>query len=1165
MKTTRLICAFALLLVLFGANGTLYHTPLLHADETPITEPGTVRCAVIFPFVTNLTGSGYDTGISIAGDASNLNGEIPFVDVYYFTVAGGYVAHQAHGFTYPTTDNAQTVFALSTENPGFQGYIVALTNLVSVKAACYIMHLGEVYTLADAPAILDYSVTGIGSESGKILRDGITMPEEWWNLDPMEDEIDPALHHTTLIFDCATAGNGYDTSIVITPAFQAEEGAPDATVDFYLFDQDGDCTVIDEVSLDAGVFPGVFLLSELAEGDWGPGWIVAYVNRPFCNGATFFHSSNLMRAGQGVSIDNNIMSDGEGGLECIAAPVGDHTSIVFPMIMPYLGDNIVAIANHLNYAVDVHLHLYSMDGEYLADEAATLTIPAFGMLVNTVDGLIGFHNIYDGWMVVYVDGPDASGSFIYGDAGSGAMGATRVPTDNDIIALNYDGTLGRAGTFSAGYGAKHDLNYLVNILGFSTGVCLTNAQNREDVPNPSFIFNGASVDGHTTYGPTTINSTEEETPVTTSCGVLISTLNGWSAFDMGTGAVETGSPGAHLERLVEVTESGQNPSHDSDADAEGNPVQGQGPDLCDVFDGQYDSAHPEKSKVDDKQKISRGAVTVANKNDTDGDEEPDVTDNDGVANEKDLIRVVIPKPAGMGANDQVKIQFTKGADNVEVWQEDTKTNVEAGRAFGPNDLPKVIWIEGKDKSAKVRDVELKITWGNKFDIIKMTFVWAERVVAGGHKSAWYTRVVNDPNHNDPDNKIPDDLNAPGLQTKIAVDRVADDDSYYGQGTFRFNTPADSRMGGRFLIEFTVYPAGVNAVFAGGPHGIVFNVAQQMARRGYFITSGDKALIPSPLGPFNFPTKPDHDKPNDFTSEDDVPDRGDHLYLWDAPSVDLTAYMGPPVPPNPGNCAFGLARFTFRDFVRIKFDGAAFLLNDGSRASEKQQWHDVYYLKRSPNDTWVEDNAASSYSEPIGALAKANGTCAVVAPAGAVTEGYTATYANNTWTVVSKANGQQAVANNNPPGGRVWPINFPAPASVQITITENAAPGAFANGDQFKFSVFKSAYSAPIGTDPAKGTCTIQPGQGAENDSYTAEYDGQTWKVTSDNHGNQPTVVENPAGVWTITFANQVTITITTVGGFNIGDVFEFSVFQAGANNGKRNEVGLDYYPVLGDP
>ena len=138
------------------------------------------------------------------------------------------------------------------------------------------------------------------------------------------------------------------------------------------------------------------------------------------------------------------------------------------------------------------------------------------------------------------------------------------------------------------------------------------------------------------------------------------------------------------------------------------------------------------------------------------------------------------------------------------------------------------------------------------------------------------------------------------------------------------------------------------------------------------------------------------------------------------------------------------------------------------------------------------------------------------------------------------------------------------------LTEDGDPFFFLDGTLYYFSVFKSANSMPNGSGKTNGICTLTPLNGRTNDSYTATYiggDAHTWKITSDRHA--PTTIDDSNN----TIPNQVGIIITPNAGCNFNDghngdhpdYFEFSVFKAGANTGKRNEIGLKYCPVNGDP
>jgi len=84
----------------------------------------------------------------------------------------------------------------------------------------------------------------------------------------------------------------------------------------------------------------------------------------------------------------------------------------------------------------------------------------------------------------------------------------------------------------------------------------------------------------------------------------------------------------------------------------------------------------------------------------------------------------------------------------------------------------------------------------------------------------------------------------------------------------------------------------------------------------------------------------------------------------------------------------------------------------------------------------------------------NGTIAVTLLANADTEGYTAEYdePTKTWTLTADVGAGSDTDTQNPaPAGTKWTLTIGT--EVQVEITQGAT--AFADGDKFEFSVFKS--------------------------------------------------------------------------------------------------------------
>jgi len=163
-----------------------------------------------------------------------------------------------------------------------------------------------------------------------------------------------------------------------------------------------------------------------------------------------------------------------------------------------------------------------------------------------------------------------------------------------------------------------------------------------------------------------------------------------------------------------------------------------------------------------------------------------------------------------------------------------------------------------------------------------------------------------------------------------------------------------------------------------------------------------------------------------------------------------------------------------EFVRVKLNSEAFLNNqntvEGSRASAKNDWHTVYYLKRNSAGNLVADTTRTSSSAPL-VTGTGNGTAAVTSLPGAVTEGFTATYnaGAQRWDVTGTSGDTANVAVGGAvPAGTTWTVTVGN--KVRVVITQGAT--AFAGGDQIVFSVFKTGDARGKGQSTSASAYTV---------------------------------------------------------------------------------------------
>jgi hypothetical protein len=523
---------------------------------------------------------------------------------------------------------------------------------------------------------------------------------------------------------------------------------------------------------------------------------------------------------------------------------------------------------------------------------------------------------------------------------------------------------------------------------------------------------------------------------------------------------------------------------------------------------------------------TKGAVTVANRNNTNGDFNADgsdkidrdqtgVTANGALGRDEiDLMKLELSQPqfwVGIGPYPVTKglVRVRVASGNVNLWTTPTKqngTNVadlppfDVSTAFAQGKI--TLWVEATAPSNALQDISLvyeyqapgATTWlPLEKKPVRATAVWVNK------NNAWMTRKAEVDSVNNPA-PTPDDL--PHL-TKDSVKnlirkRTSLDGSRYGFGTFTkpMKGFSDEQIGGRMLMEFKIQPIDVEKL------GVTFHVSRQAQANAYDILNDGKGkLTPDPAFTRRFPwlNGKDNELPNDDYSDLDkqnIPKDG-YIYSWDAPGTGLDA----------GNVAFSILRWTFKEWVRMRLDGKPFKNDvdhpdydmtektarqevEGSRVSDKVDWHMVEYLVADQSRYFDPDRNNPSNNAPQlkrSAGSNANGT-ATVTLRGSGTEGYTATYAddgtNGTWTLQGAVDGADVVADKatktQPSGsgqGTSWELSIPN--KVTLVITQGSE--RFKAGDEFRFTVFKSQSPAgkvdEIAMGPftdVKGDFTDQP-------------------------------------------------------------------------------------------
>ncbi|MCH7995819.1 MAG: hypothetical protein IIB57_15435 [Planctomycetes bacterium] len=145
---------------------------------------------------------------------------------------------------------------------------------------------------------------------------------------------------------------------------------------------------------------------------------------------------------------------------------------------------------------------------------------------------------------------------------------------------------------------------------------------------------------------------------------------------------------------------------------------------------------------------------------------------------------------------------------------------------------------------------------------------------------------------------------------------------------------------------------------------------------------------------------------------------------------------------------------------------------GTRCSAKYDWHLLSYLKLDGSDNLIPDNTNPSYNAPVFSGA-GSGTIAVTLLANAVREGFTAAYdlATLKWTLTGTSGDSGNDVQDPAPVGTKWTITLGT--KIKVEITQKAT--AFANGDNFVFSVFKSSATGGKKNEIAEGEISATDG------------------------------------------------------------------------------------------
>lgn len=430
--------------------------------------------------------------------------------------------------------------------------------------------------------------------------------------------------------------------------------------------------------------------------------------------------------------------------------------------------------------------------------------------------------------------------------------------------------------------------------------------------------------------------------------------------------------------------------------------------------------------------------------------------------EVDLMRLVLHKPQGEGG----KVRLSKVEGHFKVWKQPIKGTPATHEVTLPveytlGELPKTLWVEATETSGELQSIALKMEYpGAVADTVKATAAWCEKTTRKPDqgKNPWLERQDAD---GFPDNpKVGPRGDLPDLDASLAVKHInqvflAAGGSRYGRGPCHVSvTGRDERFGGRVLFEFKLLPKDVETL------GVTLDPTRQKDAKTWLISLGSKRVEPVPDFTEAWPwaqTPPRDVEEGNDEHPSSVQDRfptNQLVYSFDGPGIALA---------DGRVLAFAIMRVSFQEWVRVGLEerhfGGADDTVEGSRGSEKTDWHFVMYLKRNGADQLEEDNSGTAPSACAPTFTFSGFLSVTVDATNCDTEGWSVTYdqPNNQWDVKDAGGNNRGtltfVAGSNP---RKWTGSGSIGGKVWLTLAATETPDfPFANGERFQFSTFKS--------------------------------------------------------------------------------------------------------------
>jgi hypothetical protein len=337
--------------------------------------------------------------------------------------------------------------------------------------------------------------------------------------------------------------------------------------------------------------------------------------------------------------------------------------------------------------------------------------------------------------------------------------------------------------------------------------------------------------------------------------------------------------------------------------------------------------------VDDP--INIGAVTVANKNDTDGDgiidNEDDIVEESTTGrDEVDLMQLDITY-SGRNRRGIEEVDLVLEGD-IKLWEKSTK-EVQAELTYSLTELPKTVYVEALTESQTLQDISIKAIANDKeYAEVKATAIWVKKV----------SKTVS--------GKVPYPNSVVGQSLASTIKFSKDEmGNYYGTGKYNIlghNGEEKEAIGGRILLEYQLFPPEANSL------GLYLDITRRLEEvENGRMTSGTNTFIDERDDFFQDQVE----KPNDDTLnlDEDIFTSFPRLFSYDAPSGFVTHNSGV----GENVASYKVWEGHFEEFVRVSFNPINYAQEQqevgpilGTRCSDTIQWQHRRLLKITSNNT-----------------------------------------------------------------------------------------------------------------------------------------------------------------------------------------------------------------------